>query len=135
MKNLSRKPTILMNKQLLQLHSCPSNCLFLVGNNGLKNAAEILGVTVSTVYYYLRRNNESTLVNVRKQKHTKTHKKRHNVAGGWYNTPDIREEFRIARLKRVRQKELAKKYAVSVASIRIAAKEFGLLPWLWSTKK
>lgn len=55
--------------------------------------------------------------------------------GGWHSSiPNLREELRQAKLEKIQQTDLAKRYNVSLATIRVAIKEFGLLPWIYAPK-
>lgn len=132
MKDRSRDITIRLTCNRVVHHDCPSKYLFLTARFGMVEAANMLGFTVTSVYYHLRKNNESELVGIKTRKNDE--KQMYNI-GGWVTTqPNIREELRQFRLKRVHQCDVAKYYGVSVGTIRKAAEEFGFLPWLWSTR-
>jgi len=139
MKDRSRDITIRLTRNRVVHHDCPSKYLFLTARFGIAEAANMLGITITSVYHHLRKNNESELVGIKIRKNNENNtpknseKQMYNI-GGWFTTnPNIREELRQFRLNRVHQCDVAKYYGVSVGTIRKAAEKFGLLPWLWST--
>jgi len=118
-------------RQLMKTESA-SKYLMLTTQLGVVEAANRLGVTTSTVYYHLRKNNESKLAGVR---HQKKDKKQIYTNGGWFSSiPNLKEELKQAKLNKIPQNELAKRYNVSIGSIQIAIKKFGLYPWIYAPK-